>query len=311
MEENAGISCRRVTCCELCGLPGTLLYSGLSDGLFGAPGIWGLVRCTECRLIWCDPHPMPDQIQKLYGSYYTHSVPAEAPSARRSPVRAIKRILATIFFWRAPVFRTDDLHLEGAKPGRLLEIGCGSGSFLTAMSAKGWDAVGVDFDQKAIDVAKKRHGENVRRGELINCQFANDSFDAIIMNNVIEHVWNPVETVSECFRILKPNGRLVMITPNSDSDGHKLFKRDWRGLEPPRHLFIYNRSSLRRLVQNAGFARCFIFSSSGGHTGLDMLRASAKERQSNSMLRKIILLEKIKTLFGLPCGEWCVVICTR
>jgi 2-polyprenyl-3-methyl-5-hydroxy-6-metoxy-1,4-benzoquinol methylase len=254
---------------------------------------------------------MPDQIQKLYGSYYTHSEATESSAAQRRSVRAIKRILATIFFWRAPIFLTDDLHLEGAKPGRLLEIGCGNGSFLTAMSAKGWDAVGIDFDQKAVDVANKRHGENVRRGELINCQFASDSFDAILMNNVIEHIWNPVETVSECFRILKPNGRLVMITPNSDSDGHKLFKRDWRGLEPPRHLFIYNRSSLSRLAQNAGFTRHLIFSSSGGRSGLDMLRASAAERRSNSLLRKIILLEKIKTIFGLSCGEWCVAICTR
>jgi len=177
--------------------------------------------------------------------------------------------------------------------------------------AAGWEVHGIDFDDKAIKSAKQQFGSSVRQGELIACDFPSGSFDAVVMNNVIEHVWNPIETVKECFRILGPRGNLIIITPNSDSDGHRLFKKRWRGLEPPRHLFIYSKRSLNLLSQMAGFAKTLIFSSSGGATGFNMLRSSAPTNYPNASIKRIVRLEAAKAVFGSMCGEWCVAICSK
>jgi 2-polyprenyl-3-methyl-5-hydroxy-6-metoxy-1,4-benzoquinol methylase len=319
--ENAGIICNSVSRCEVCGGDGRLLYSALADTLFDAPGRWNLVRCTNisCGLIWSDPRPRPDQITKLYERYYTHQTTAAAEDVdsykSRPLVRMIKQLLALIFFWRAPAFLSDNHHLQNMKPGRLLDVGCGDGDFLAKATRDGWLAHGVDFDAKAIEAANKLDGVSAQVGDLTECEFPSHSFDAITMNNVIEHVWNPLETIKECNRLLRPGGRLVMITPNSDSAGHAIFKQDWRGLEPPRHLFIYNCASLVRLAKLAGFAKVLCFTSSGGNTGMLMLQVSkeATERNGRSIptvdFAKTIRRETIGAIFGGTRGEWCVLVC--
>jgi 2-polyprenyl-3-methyl-5-hydroxy-6-metoxy-1,4-benzoquinol methylase len=73
------------------------------------------------------------------------------------------------------------------------------------------------------------------------------------MNHVIEHVHDPVALMAECARILKPGGSLVIVTPNIESYGHRVFGAFWRGLEPPRHLHIFSLSALTRCAERAGF----------------------------------------------------------
>ncbi|MGD0130090.1 MAG: hypothetical protein ABSF46_32635 [Terriglobia bacterium] len=70
--ENAGIRVQEATTCFLCGGVGTQLYGDLSDRLLDAPGSWNLRCCKVCEVTWLDPQPLPDDIGKLYGNYYTH-----------------------------------------------------------------------------------------------------------------------------------------------------------------------------------------------------------------------------------------------
>jgi 2-polyprenyl-3-methyl-5-hydroxy-6-metoxy-1,4-benzoquinol methylase len=101
-----------------------------------------------------------------------------------------------------------------AKPhGRLLEVGCGSGMILKSMQKLGWQVEGVDFDPAAVEAARKR-GLDVHLGTLSEQEFRANSFDAIIMGHCIEHVPDPINLLRECYRILEPGGRLVVITPN-------------------------------------------------------------------------------------------------
>lgn len=314
---NEGVLCESASHCVLCRSTGQPLYEGLRDRLFDAPGEWSLIQCSDpsCALIWCSPRPLPDQIGKLYRNYYTHSAADGAPVNAPSQSGFLKQVLGYVMFWRAPMFLTASLHLEGLKPGRLLEIGCGNGHFLAQAARSGWSAFGIDFDADAIASANKRPGVTAHIGELKDCAFAPSSFDAVVMNNVIEHVWNPIETMAECRRILKKSGRLVIITPNAASDGHGIFGKNWRGLEPPRHLFIYNVRALNRLSQMSGFERSFVFSSSGGATGVQMIESSLRAANdltlaySSLRVRWIVKRETIKTYLGRNCGEWCVAIC--
>lgn len=264
--------------CPLCGQLGKPLYSDLKDQLFGAPGIWQLAKCSErqCGLIWMDPMPLAEDLDKAYQSYYTHNCHAcESPKSllKRAYIAIKDNYLASRYGYHAgtkrgissclgwllyffPIRRggvDGEVRCLPARPGgRLLDIGCGSGEWLAKMRGLGWEVRGLDFDAEAVAVAARR-GLAVDHGSLEAMHYADESFDAITLNHVIEHLPDPLMTLVECYRILKPGGHLMVATPNSDSLGHLLFKKAWRGLETPRHLHLFNSKSMRASLKRAGF----------------------------------------------------------
>ena len=265
--------------CILCGTIGVVVYRNLRDQLFGAPGNWMMRQCPnpQCSLLWLDPMPLADDIGKAYLNYYTH-IPTDNKRSHHiynRLIRFIKRgywehayqyrlgatsllaMLAGRLIYLSPIHRREadaEVRCLPAVPaGRLLDLGCGSGRWLLTMKALGWDVEGVDFDNKAVNAAR-RTGLNVRLGALDQQNFPDKSFDAITLNNVIEHLPDPISTLRECRRILKPGGTLVLVTPNSSSFSRWLFKDSWRGLEPPRHLYIFSHNSIVLAIQQAGFS---------------------------------------------------------
>jgi SAM-dependent methyltransferase len=139
-----------------------------------------------------------------------------------------------------------------AKEGRLLDIGCGNGSFLLEARRTGWDAIGVDPDAEGVAAARKR-GLRVHLGTVADVLTLIEPFDAITMAHVLEHVPDPVETLTKCHALLRPGGKLWVATPNLNSRGRGRYTRDWRGLEPPRHLVLFTPEALKDVFESAGF----------------------------------------------------------
>lgn len=265
--------------CALCGSDGGFIHRQLKDQLFGADGSWNLKKCSNplCRLVWLDPMPLPEDIGKAYQTYYTHSASAPQETERAGTIKRVFRFLKQAYladqfgyanrpgaaprifgklFYLLPPRRLranmEIRHLKFVPHGRLLDVGCGSGSWLGHMRSLGWQVEGLDFDAQAVNAAIGR-GLAVRLGGLEEQAFAANSFDVVTMSHVIEHVPNPVITLKECARILKPGGKLVLWTPNISSLGHRIFKQHWRGLEPPRHLHLFCPSSMQSLLRLGGF----------------------------------------------------------
>ena len=269
--------------CALCAGKGEFIYLKQTDRLFGAGGLWNLKKCSnrECGLIWLDPMPLEEDIGKAYANYYTHS--ARDATSRVGLLKRIYRVMkrgyladkygyqispgplaaGTIgkLLYLFPIRRSNvdaEVRFLPAMPqGRLLDVGCGSGEWLLAMRELGWQVEGIDSDEEAANVARQR-GLGVRCGSLEQQSFSNDSFDAVTLNHVIEHVPDPIQTLIECGRILKRGGKLVICTPNSTSLGHRIFKENWRGLEPPRHLHLFSMQAILRLLELARFKRISI-----------------------------------------------------
>jgi SAM-dependent methyltransferase len=121
------------------------------------------------------------------------------------------------------------------------------------MRTLGWVVEGVEVDPAACRHARKTHGLTVHEGTLESRGYPNDGFDAIVINHVIEHVFDPVGLLKECHRVVKSDGRVVVITPNAGSWARQKFQESWRGLEPPRHIHIFSSKPLKTCAGMGGF----------------------------------------------------------
>jgi SAM-dependent methyltransferase len=143
--------------------------------------------------------------------------------------------------------------LGGRPLGRVLEVGCGNGQTLAQLRALGWEIQGQEVDEKAAAQARSIFGVPVFWGPLEQAGFQDKEFDAVVMCHVLEHVHDPLTFLRKCKRVLKTGGILVSITPNAQGWGHARFGRSWRGLEPPRHLFLFSRNTLEQIAYESGF----------------------------------------------------------
>jgi 2-polyprenyl-3-methyl-5-hydroxy-6-metoxy-1,4-benzoquinol methylase len=247
--------------CYLCGEPGNTLYKELHDFIFDAPGRWELKECTAstCGLVWLDPFPIEEDLHLAYQTYYTH----KENGGNSKPGGKFRDVLyktyafanslpGVILGLQSEKKRMSFMFLDELPPGRVLDVGCGDGTFLNRIRKTGWSVEGFDFDEKVLTSAKAKYGLDLKHGDIKSLGFQKESFDAITLNHVIEHVPDPLEMFAECRSLLKPGGRLVMTTPNTASLGHKTFQRHWRGLEPPRHLHLFSARTLKVCAVRSG-----------------------------------------------------------
>lgn len=267
------IRTRQVPSCFLCGSAGELLYEGLEDVLYGAEGTWSIRRCSNrgCGVLWLDPQPTEEDIGQAYARYFTH----QGSSGRAGVLKRIYGEVRGGYLrsslgyegagsrgWLAPianlhpgaadVFASSVMFLRAPRNGTssLLDVGSGGGDFMLRMRDLGWSVTGVETDPIAVERARTR-GLDVHQGDLDDAELPESSFDAITMSHVIEHIHEPRSLLDRCRMLLKPAGTLVILTPNSASWGHRHFGRDWLGLDPPRHIHVFNPASLRQLLVSA------------------------------------------------------------
>lgn len=265
--------------CPICGsVAREILHKELDDQVFFcAPGKWTMYRCMACGSGYLDPRPTPETIGLAYRQYFTHAPSRLAPE-ELDVARRVRRALANGY--RNARFGTNSQPsnvlgawllrcmpgqraaldhearcLRRAEPGAtLMDVGSGNGEFLAFAAKMGWKAEGVDFDPRAVEVARQR-GLVVHQGGIETLGNRSECYDVITLSHVIEHVHDPVGLLRNCFRLLRPDGRLWLETPNLESTGHALYGRNWRGLEPPRHLVLFNWASLIAALTRSGFVK--------------------------------------------------------
>jgi 2-polyprenyl-3-methyl-5-hydroxy-6-metoxy-1,4-benzoquinol methylase len=139
---------------------------------------------------------------------------------------------------------------------KALDIGCGEGTLAAELSAAGWPSVaGLDISRTRVFRARQLHPElDFYDQPLDETEIAFGSIDLVTMDNVIEHLPNPVTTLNTIRSILNSEGRLIVITPNMESGHFRLLGRRWtQELAPHAHIFLFTDGSLRRLLTRTGF----------------------------------------------------------
>ncbi len=266
--------------CIICGSPGRNIYCDLHDDLFSVAGKWSMSICDDCSFLWLNPRPKEKDIEKLYNSYYTHNqlvnqhlsgVELDFGSFPKNKkikyavlashfgyvidMPRIYRVLGTGLGYIPSIRKRIWLSIVGlsAAPNKkILDLGCGNGDFVLEMKYLGWDSYGLEIDRQAVDIGRAA-GLNIKYSFLNDDTYEKEYFDVIHMNNVIEHVYNPLEILERCYNILKPGGQLIIRTSNANSLAHTVFGSNYRGLEIPRHLHIFSPKSFELISKKFNF----------------------------------------------------------
>lgn len=251
-----------------------LLYTRQDDEQLMADR-WRIYECRHCRSCYINPRPAESSLGQLYSDYLTHkpveNEPVESsPSLFWSLVRgylhhrfqlnfpAMRQLpVGALLFSLLPPFRQKldryGRNLPQAYTGaRLLDVGCGAGHFLELAQKMGWQAQGCDFDPTVVDICKNR-SLDVRLGGLDAFEDSKGQFDALTMNQVLEHVTDPKGLIKDCHGYLKDSGMIWIALPNPAAIGKKVFKASWAGFHPPYHLCLPDQKIIIQWLEVAGF----------------------------------------------------------
>ena len=220
--------------CELCGKTAPKL-------LWERNG-YSIVACNACGLQYVGQDPHDIDFSALYSEgYYTGT--SAAVFANYLGEERLRRADARRKLW--------SLRRRMPGSGRLLDVGCAAGFFLVE-ARRYFEPQGVEISEYSSGVARERFGLNVFTGTLQNAKFAPNSFDAITMWDVIEHLPNPKAVLIEASRILKPGGSLVLTTGDVGSSYARRAGQLWHLLEPPWHLYFFSRATMKAMGEAAG-----------------------------------------------------------
>lgn len=223
-------------------LPQTRRSIRLQDDRYGYPGEFDLMRCRNCGHAFLDCRLTPEQLGRLYTDYYprkTFDLAQCEAHAERSGLHAWINGLHSSAFRRVP------------GNVRVLDIGCGFGQTLGYHTARGCDVYGVEADENIRRVAEK-FDYKVHVGLFDDSLYAADFFDYVTMDQVIEHVTDPVPTLCGVARILKPGGAAILSTPNAGGWGARVFGRRWINWHAPYHVQFFSRRSMAIAAERAG-----------------------------------------------------------
>ena len=228
--------------CNLCGADNA---SVISSQVSFDQVKYSHVRCKKCGLIYSSPMPRLDNgaldqmaLELWYDQFLSKS--------RQFYDQHFKR------YREHNRLRVEALE-KYIKPGRLLEVGCGNAYFLAAARERGWEARGVEICRDLCRYVKEYFKLDIYCGTLEGAGFEDSYFDAVYLNNILEHVPDPAGFLKEVYRVLKDEGVIFTSVPNTKdlldglrrAAGYLGLKGIWKGyLDPPMHLYAYSPPDL-------------------------------------------------------------------
>jgi SAM-dependent methyltransferase len=202
--------------------------------------LFKIVKCANCGFIFLNPRPAQEEVVNFYPADFNRESPTwihRLLSASLSPIRnSIIKILK-----------------KYKNSGKLLDIGCGSGRFLSLMQEQGFDVWGCELNANSREFAPRSLAGRIFYKELSECNFPEKSFDLVIMLQSLEHIYAVDKLFQEIKRILKDDGVLYIYVPDSDFFEFSFFGPYYFNLEVPRHLYCFTRNSLGNLLSREGF----------------------------------------------------------
>ncbi len=197
--------------------------------------------CLNCKGRFLMPQPEDSFLRELYSRSYYDAWGIQEDTA------AVREMKISTF-----IFRLKTIH-RYKRSGNILDVGCATGFFLEAASMLGFKPFGVEFSDYSAKVAQSKFGNDaIFEGTLEECQFPDGSFDVIAMSDLLEHVRNPHDVLEKTRRLLKDDGIVMVMTPDTGSLTHRIMQGKWVHYKIE-HLFYFNKESIAALAGLHGF----------------------------------------------------------
>ena len=199
-----------------------------------------VVRCRRCHLLYVNPRLTAKALSRLYNNdeISPHSYYRETRLADQKTFSKRLDLLQQL--------------LGNKKKIRILDIGCNIGTLLFEAEKRGWECHGIDINAQVKSFFKNSKVE-LRIGDVIKSSYLKNSFDLIIMNDLIEHIPNPQQLLLKVNALLKSDGLVFMVTPDGGSFMARILGKRWFHLKPREHLYYFSKTHLRRLFRDTGF----------------------------------------------------------
>ena len=206
-----------------------------------------LVRCTACDLVYVSPTFDDAHYKRVYVSQEYQDIVRDL-GIKSHEYRAQR-------FGRERVALMAS-HLSTRAP-RYLDVGCSTGFVVEAARDAGWQAIGIDLNPSAVEFGRS-HGLDVRAVALEEAGFEPETFDAVSLFDVLEHLLDPVRTLRTCTRLLRSGGIVFLYVPNYDSASRLLMGKDAHFIWPTHHLNYYTPATIRDLMAREGLDTLYL-----------------------------------------------------
>jgi 2-polyprenyl-3-methyl-5-hydroxy-6-metoxy-1,4-benzoquinol methylase len=199
-----------------------------------------LVCCKGCQLVYLNPRVK----KEIALASYSSAIDPTFVKQNQFRIRTFSRTLSQFL-------KTHNIH--PSKDKRVLDVGCAGGAFVKAAQDAGFTAMGIEPSSWMCEFGKKEYGLDLRAGILEDYKLPSESFDIITLWDVLEHVYTPIEVLSDCQRLLKPGGYLIINYPDYGSTARRLLGWKWPFFLSV-HLFYFTPTTITKLLEKCGLA---------------------------------------------------------
>lgn len=246
MNTPAQVKLEDVSCPLGCIKKDEIIFTG-HDLLHDLPGEYTIVKCCSCGLMRTNPRPTPDTIGFYYPDNYGPYLGTQVQQLKAtSGIRKLLKPLVNL------IVSSNSQKVPPLVPGRMLELGCASGSYLHQMAEQGWQVQGIEYSEKAAQAAAQL-GYQVHAGPLETAPNPDEPFDLIVGWMVLEHLHDPLGCLKKLREWAKPGAWLVLSIPNAGSLEFRLFKDKWYALQLPTHFHHFTPATLEKVLSVSGW----------------------------------------------------------
>jgi SAM-dependent methyltransferase len=233
--------------CPLCG--------GRERRLLAQRDGWDIVECAACAMVFLGG----DLAYDVQAEEHDWQDEYDRESARRKDKHPALMALSRSTAWLKPKTHERLLSqtLRWRRDGKLVDFGCGNGTFL-ALAAKHFDVTGIELSPRSAELARRAVApEKIIEGavtQIAESVLPAASFDVVTQLGYIEHEWHPLDGLRAAWRVLKPGGVLVIKTPNYASWNRRVMGMEWCGYHVPAHCNYFTPATLTDILRRTGFA---------------------------------------------------------
>ncbi len=273
-------------CCNLCGADDTAVryHMPVRDDQLGDYGqdVWNIVQCRRCGLIYTNPRPDAAALATYYTfanewdyqfvqDWFIENADLQRPTWQRY-LRVMRQYVPS---------------------GKLLDVGCGAGTFLLEAQQAGYEVYGQEVSPYFAEYGRAAHNLHIYKGELESLDLAANTFDITTAFDVIEHHPDPRQLLQQMHHLLKPGGLVVISTHDIGNYYARLYGARWRYLNPVGHLVYFTRQTLQTMLRQTGFQ---VLQVGGIHT-IDAGKTAVARNKITQFSRVILLRTLIIGLY--------------